>query len=65
MLYHYTCKVGNLITGEKLSCEQAYIVLITDGTAIANGIEVIKGGVLEGKRLHLEAKSKLGLVLIY
>lgn len=60
-----TCKIGSLACNESLNCEQAYIVLITDGTAIANGIEVTKGDLLEGKRLHLEAKSKLGLVLIY
>ncbi|NOQ16346.1 MAG: Pirin-like protein [Methyloprofundus sp.] len=60
-----TCKVGSLAMSEQLDCEQAYVVLITDGTAIANGTEVTKGDLLEGEGLHLEAMSKLGLVLIY
>jgi len=60
-----TCKVGQLGMGESLNCEQAYVVLITGGIALANGIEVTKGDLLEGERLNLKAKSKLGLVFIY
>jgi redox-sensitive bicupin YhaK (pirin superfamily) len=60
-----TCKVGNISANESLSCNQQFIALITEGNATANGLIVSLGDLLEGDSLHIEAISKLGMVLIY
>jgi hypothetical protein len=60
-----TCKAGNLSANESLSCNQQFIALITEGNATANGLSVSRGDLLEGDSLHIEAISKLGMVLIY
>ena len=60
-----TCKVGSIPANNLFECNQRFIALITDGNATANGISVSKGDLLEGESLHIEAKSKLGIVLIH
>ena len=40
-------------------------VLIVEGNATANGIAVAEGDLIEGESLHIEARSRLGLVLIH
>lgn len=60
-----TCKVGTILEGDSLKCNQKFIALITEGVATANGISVSKGDLLEGSILHIEASSNLGIVLIH
>ncbi|KHD08953.1 Pirin-like protein [Candidatus Thiomargarita nelsonii] len=60
-----TCKVGNIPANNSLECNQQFIALITEGNATANGFSVSKGDLLEGDSLHIEAISKLGMVLIH
>ena len=59
-----TCKVGNIPANDSLECDRQFIALITEGNATANDISVSKGDLLEGDALHIEAVSKLGIVLI-
>jgi hypothetical protein len=60
-----TCKVGNIPADDSLECDQQFIALITEGNATANGIRVSRGDLLEGDTLRIEARSKLGMVLIH
>jgi len=60
-----TCKVGTIPADAPLECNQQFAALITDGHAIANGISVSKGDLLEGDTLHIDPRSKLGIVLIH
>ena len=59
-----TCKVGNLSANDSLSCNQKFVALITEENATANGLSVSRGDLLEGDSLHIEAISRLGMVLI-
>jgi hypothetical protein len=59
------CKVGYLNAGKEISLEIPFVVLITQGEGIANGISVSKGDFVEGAALQFMAGVDLGLVLIY
>lgn len=59
-----TCQTGTLPVGTKLEYRQQFVALITKGDAVANGIEVTKGDLIEGKSLNIEAKTELGIVVI-
>ncbi|WP_310620321.1 pirin family protein [Flexibacterium corallicola] len=60
-----TCKIGYLNDHEILSLDGPFIVLVTDGTAIANGIPVKAGDLIEGNSLELTSHESLGLVVIH
>ncbi len=59
-----TCQAGDIPAGGSLECEQQFVALIIEGDATANGISVSRGDLLEGDTLHIEAISKLEMVLI-
>lgn len=59
------CKVGYLSPGEDISVNQPFIILITQGDGVANGVTVNKGDLIEGDSLQFVANHDLGLVLVY
>jgi len=59
------CKVGYLDIGKEVSLGIPFVVLITQGKGVANGISVSKGDLIEGEALQFTAGVDLGLVLIH
>ncbi|WP_310618369.1 pirin family protein [Flexibacterium corallicola] len=59
-----TCKVGYLSENEILRLENPFIVLITEGTARANGQNVKAGDLIEGEALEISSQDGFGLVVI-
>jgi quercetin 2,3-dioxygenase len=59
-----TCRVGQIPSGSSLEFDRRFTALITQGEAVANGIRVSGGDLLEGESLQLEAMTELGIVLI-
>ena len=60
-----TCKAGEIPAGGSLDCDQQFVALIIEGDATANGIRATRGDLLEGDRLHIDAISKLEIILIH
>lgn len=59
-----TCQVGFVSKGKTISTKQPFVAMITKGTAMANGISVKEGDLIEGKVLELTSGADFGLVLI-
>ncbi len=60
-----TCQVGYVAAEQVIRCEQPFVALITKGNAVANGIFVKQGDLLEGDNLELLSKDDFGLVIIH
>ena len=58
------CQVGSLNQGQSVTSDRPFVAMITSGSALANGIEVSSGDLIEGQHLSLSAQQELGLVLI-
>ncbi len=59
-----TCQVGFVSKGRVISSSQSFVAMITRGTAVANGINVKEGDLIEGEALTLSSEENFGLVLI-
>ena len=59
-----TCQIGFIDNGKVTEINKPFVALITRGTALANGISVHEGQLIEGSKLTLTAQKQLGLVLI-
>lgn len=59
-----TCQVGFVSKGQIINSSQAFVAMITRGTAVANGLKVTEGDLIEGEELALSSEEDFGLVLI-
>ena len=59
-----TCQVGSVPKGETVSSDRPFVAMITDGAAVANGLPVKAGDLIEGEQLELSSEHAFGLVLI-
>lgn len=60
-----TCQVGYLPADNRVSVDEPFVALVTDGEGLANDIVVKKGDLIEGARLDFVARTKVGLALVY
>jgi len=59
-----TTQVGFISKGQSVSASQPFVAMITQGSAVANGIAVKAGDLIEGEELDLSSGEDFGLVLI-
>jgi hypothetical protein len=58
------CRVGFIPKGQSLQTDHAFVAMIFQGSATANGIPVKAGDLIEGESLNLIMHENVGLVLI-
>jgi len=58
------CRVGFIPKDQSLQTDHAFVAMIFQGSAIANGMPVKAGDLLEGESLNLITHENVGLVLI-
>jgi len=59
-----TAQVGFISKGQSVSANQPFVAMITQGSAVANGISVKAGDLIEGEEMDLSSDEDFGLVLL-
>jgi len=59
-----TCQVGFVSKEKTITSDKPFVAMITQGSAMANGIAVKEGDLIEGEVLELSSNEDFGLVLI-
>jgi len=57
-------QVGFIAKDQRIQVHQPFVAVITQGSAIANGVLVSEGDLIEGESLEISSDDEFGLVLI-